>query len=43
MKKILVFILTFIVVAFIVNVLFDNLEKSMRLSLAMLSGLLLAL
>ena len=27
MKKILVFILTFIVVAFIVNVLFDNLEN----------------
>lgn len=33
-KKILVFVLTFIVVAFIVNVLFGNLENPLRLCLA---------
>lgn len=40
MKKILVFILTFIVVAFIVNVLFGNLEKPWCLSLAYVIGLI---
>ena len=38
MKKILVFVLTFIVVAFIVNVLFGNLENPWRLSLAYAIG-----
>mgnify|MGYP007130116802 FL=1 len=33
-KKILAFVLTFIVVAFIVNVLFGNLENPLRLCLA---------
>lgn len=37
-KKILVFVLTFIVVAFIVNVLFGNLENPWRLSLAYAIG-----
>ena len=40
MKKILVFVLTFIVVAFIVNVLFGNLEKPWCLSLAYVIGLI---
>lgn len=39
-KKILVFVLTFIVVAFIVNVLFGNLENTWRLSLAYTIGLI---
>ena len=40
MKKILVFVLTFIVVAFIVNVLLGNLENPWRLSLAYAIGLI---
>lgn len=40
LKKILVFVLTFIVVAFIVNVLFANLENPWRLSLAYTIGLI---
>ena len=40
MKQILVFVLTFIVVAFIVNVLFGNLEKPWCLSLAYVIGLI---
>lgn len=39
-KKILVFVLTFIVVAFIVNVLFGNLENPLRLCLAYSIGLI---
>lgn len=39
-KKFLVFVGTFIVVAFIVNVLFANLENPWRLSLAYAIGLI---